>query len=238
MAKHKMLKDFQLLTPDKKIFILKTGTILENYVYKTKTDSIEVDRDIIENNPDYFSIIDWKSELLTYIRSNKLPQPAQLSKKLIPFIEEMFVIGNANKEENTPSDNNIEEEYKSKLESIREKEEELKDREFELSKIEKKFEEKSRELEESFEDKRQLLITKKKELDRKESEISKDYSKIEKVEEMMESARTGMKQAERLKDEYQDKIKSIREAIDQFNVDNGDFNTRGSKLENLLRSIR
>ena len=39
----------------------------------------------------FFEVIDWKAELLTYIKANKLPTPAVLTKKLIPFIDEMVL---------------------------------------------------------------------------------------------------------------------------------------------------
>ena len=89
--KHKVIKEFQYLSPDKKIFILKAGTILEEYNYKVKTETIAIDRDIIDNNPEFFEIVDWKAELLAYIKANKLPTPAVLTKKLIPFIDEMVL---------------------------------------------------------------------------------------------------------------------------------------------------
>ena len=89
--KHKVVKEFQYLSPDKKIFILKIGTILEDYIYKVKTELIPIDRAIIDNNPEFFEVIDWKAELLTFMRSEKMPQPAQLGKKLIPFFEEMIM---------------------------------------------------------------------------------------------------------------------------------------------------
>ena len=81
--KHKVIKEFQYLSPDKKIFILKLGTILEDYIYKVKTELIPIDKDIIDNNPDFFIVIDWKAELLTYLKTNKIPQPAVLGKKLL-----------------------------------------------------------------------------------------------------------------------------------------------------------
>ena len=91
-VKHKVLKDFQLLTNDKKIIVLKAKTVLEDYKYVTKNDNVLVEKDIIDNNPDFFSPIDWKEELNTYLRQNKISQPAVLTKKVVPFIEEMFVI--------------------------------------------------------------------------------------------------------------------------------------------------
>jgi len=89
--KHKLLNDFQYLSPDKKIFILKKGVILEEYNYRVKTDIIPINKDIVDNNPEFFEVIDWKFELMTFMKVNKMPQPAQLGKKLIPFIEEMVL---------------------------------------------------------------------------------------------------------------------------------------------------
>ena len=89
--KHKVVKEFQYLSPDKKIFILKVGTILQEYNYTVKSEIIPIDRDIIDNNPEFFEVLDWKSELLTYMKVQKLPTPSQLQKKLIPFIEDMIL---------------------------------------------------------------------------------------------------------------------------------------------------
>jgi DNA repair exonuclease SbcCD ATPase subunit len=89
--KHKVVKEFQYLSPDKKIFILKVGAILEEYIYKVKTELIPIDKAIIDNNPEFFEVIDWKAELLTFMRAEKMPQPAQLGKKLIPFFEDMIM---------------------------------------------------------------------------------------------------------------------------------------------------
>jgi hypothetical protein len=89
--KHKLLSDYQYTTPDKKIFLIKSGTILEEYVYKVKNESIIIDRDIIDNNPDFFEVVDWKYELMNYLKIQKIPTPAQLHKKIVPFIEEMVL---------------------------------------------------------------------------------------------------------------------------------------------------
>ena len=89
--KHKVIKEFQYLSPDKKIFILKLGTILNEYVYNVKGEDIVIDRDIIDNNPDFFELVDWKSELHTFIKVNKLSSPKTLANKLIPFMEDMIL---------------------------------------------------------------------------------------------------------------------------------------------------
>jgi DNA-directed RNA polymerase subunit beta len=38
--KHKLLSDYQYITPDKKIFLIKSGTIIEEYQYKLKGENI------------------------------------------------------------------------------------------------------------------------------------------------------------------------------------------------------
>ena len=130
--KHKVIKEFQYLSPDKKIFILKLGTILEDYIYKVKTELIPIDKAIIDNNPDFFIVIDWKAELLTYLKTNKIPQPAVLGKKLFPFMEE-FILSSATIQQSGP----ILDESKWR---------ELDDKEFDLTRREKRIKEKEDDL--------------------------------------------------------------------------------------------
>jgi hypothetical protein len=154
--KHKVIKDFQLLV-DKKIVVLKSGTTLVDYKYITKSDNIQVEIDIVNQNPDYFLVIDWKTELTLYMKQNKLPQPAVLSKKLIPFIEEMFILNVEKPKTDDDYDlkvkkvekleKELREELKdidvknelvrSKTLEIRKKEDELRDYEYELGKRER-----------------------------------------------------------------------------------------------------
>jgi uncharacterized protein (DUF3084 family) len=134
--KHKVIKEFQYLSPDKKIFILKLGTILEDYIYKVKTELIPIDKAIIDNNPDFFIVIDWKAELLTYLKSNKIPQPAVLGKKLFPFMEE-FILSSTTTQPATTLD-------ESKLRQ-------LDDKEFDLNRREKRIKEKEEDLESRIE---------------------------------------------------------------------------------------
>jgi hypothetical protein len=123
--KHKVIKEFQYLSPDKKIFILKIGTILEEYNYRVKTEIIPIDKDIIDNNPEFFEVIDWKAELLSYMRTEKMPQPAQLGKKLIPFIEDMIL---SSMSQNAPQQSgNYVDEYQIK--ELERKEKDLNNRE-------------------------------------------------------------------------------------------------------------
>jgi hypothetical protein len=82
--KYKVIKEFSITNnTTKKIDTLKVGLILV-------AGSI-VDFDIIKNNPEYFEEYNWKSELTYYLKLNKFPQPAILSKKLQPFIIDTFL---------------------------------------------------------------------------------------------------------------------------------------------------
>lgn len=85
--KHKLLSDYQLITTENKIVLIKSGTIIENYTY----EGIEIDKSIIDSNTNYFEIMNWKNELTIFMKKSKIPQPAVLSKKLIPFIDDMIL---------------------------------------------------------------------------------------------------------------------------------------------------
>ena len=85
--KHKLVKEFQYITTDKKIFILSVGTILDNYTYNLNGTEIPIDKEIIENNPIYFQVLDWRKELLVQLKANKVPKPTIVAKAILPFIE-------------------------------------------------------------------------------------------------------------------------------------------------------
>lgn len=171
--KHKVLKDFQLLI-DKKILILKTGTTLVDYKYITKMDTISVEKDVVDQNPDFFTIIDWKSELILYIKQNKLPQPSILSKKLIPFIEETFIL-------NSKSDSS---ELESKIRKYDELETKLKDKEDKLRDLEISLNKRERSMDKSIIDSEMNMDVKQSEmntrLDNKLKDIEKRESELEK----------------------------------------------------------
>jgi len=158
--KHKVIKEFQYLSPDKKIFILKVGTILEEYIYKVKTELIPIDKEIIDNNPEFFEIIDWKSELLSYMKVNKMPQPAQLGKKLIPFIEEMILSSM-----NQNSGGQVMDEYQIK--EIERKERDLNNRELRIKDKEEEIEIRLNRVEKREESYKEDL----KDLDKKEDDL-------------------------------------------------------------------
>lgn len=133
--KHKLLSDYQYITPDKKIFLIKSGTIIEEYLYKLKGENIPIDKEIVEANPQLFDPIDWKAELLTYMRAEKLPQPAQLGKKIIPFIEDMIL---SSMSQNTPQQGNYVDEYQIK--ELERKEKDLNNREIRIKDKEEEIE--------------------------------------------------------------------------------------------------
>jgi len=89
-VKYKVLKDFQLITEDKKIIVLKAKTIIENFTFKNKNETVKVPTEVIKNNEDFFALFDWKEELQSFLRTNKIPQPAVISKKIVPFIESLM----------------------------------------------------------------------------------------------------------------------------------------------------
>lgn len=176
--KHKLLSDYQHTTYDKKIFLIKSGTILENYIYKIKGEEIEVDREIVDANPQYFQPVDWKQELVSYMKSNKIPTPAILSKKLIPFIEEMFVISQSSEKSSIIDDR----ELRNKIKQVNDRESEL-EREYRF-KV-KELGERETELEKEYRTKIKSLFEKESDyetkidnLSKRESEVQESFEKI------------------------------------------------------------
>lgn len=159
--KHKVIKEFQYLSPDKKIFILKVGTILQEYNYNVKSEIIPIDKDIIDNNPEFFEVVDWKSELLTHMKVQKFPTPSQFHKKLVPFIEEMVL---SSIQQNSGPVSTIDE---SKLREIEWKEIDLNNRERRIKDKEEEIDIRLKRVEKREEDHKSEL----KNLDKKEDDL-------------------------------------------------------------------
>lgn len=180
--KHKVIKEFQFLTDDKKILILKINTVLEEYVYSQKDENITIDKDIVDNNPEFFQEVDWKAELLSYLKSNKIPQPAVLSKKLIPFIDDMILSSIQE-----PTNSIIDEDY---IKDLEKKEYELSRKETRLSDIEEDIE---------------LRVNR---IKKREDDYKEDLKKLDKKEDEL---RLKLKQISDKELEVQDKLQDINE---------------------------
>lgn len=174
-TKHKLLNDFQYVDNEKKIITFKKGTILEEYLYKTKTENIFVDKEIIDSNPDYFLLFDWKLDLLAHIKYNKIAQPSQIQKKILPFIENLIDSLEINdSEQNMPISDLYSEELVEKEEILNEKERILKKREKTINDREEENSIRSKRIERKEQEYKNELI----ELDRKEDEIRKNKSEL------------------------------------------------------------
>ena len=228
--KHKVIKEFQYLSPDKKIFILKLGTILEDYIYKVKTELIPIDKDIIDNNPDFFIVIDWKAELLTYLKTNKIPQPAVLSKKLFPFIEE-FILSSVTQQSGPVLD-------ESKLR-------ELDDKEFDLNRREKRIKEKEDDLEsriDKIEKRENEYKTDVRLLDKREDDIrqrsteltNKELDFQEKQQELSERERNIESEILAASKDMDGKYLELQQKVDK---DIKSVNEKENKLEVELREL-
>lgn len=256
--KHKVVKEFQYLSPDKKIFILKAGTILEEYNYKIKTETIAIDRDIIDNNPEFFEIVDWKAELLAYIKANKLPTPAVLTKKLIPFIDEMVL---SSMQQNVPTGNVVDESVVRELERkeldlnsrekrIKEKEDEIDIRIKRVEKREAEYKEdlkaldkreddlrgKSKEIIEKaldLDDKLQDLNEKERNLDRSVLESSKEID--EKYVKLQEKIDKDLKALSEREKELEAKAKNLIKKEEE--ILESDINEKAKSFDILYESL-
>ena len=236
--KHKLLSDFQYISPDKKIFIIKAGTVLEAYNYKLKSDIIPIDREIVDANPEIFNIVDWKAELLTYIKINKLPTPAVLTKKLIPFIEEI-VLSNTSKSSQPVIDESKIKELETKEFDLNSRDRRIKDLEDEidirLKRVEKRENEYKSDLnllekkDDELRDKSKELIEKSLDIDDKLQDINERERNLDR------SALKSSKEIDSKYKELQDKIdkdlKSLSEKERDFELKVKSFSKREVDIE-------
>lgn len=214
--KHKVIKEFQFLTPDKKILILKVNTVLEEYVYSQKDESIVIDKDIVDNNPEFFQEVDWRAELLSYLKTNKIPQPAVLSKKLIPFIDEM-ILGDVSETTGTV----VDEDYVKELEQ---KEYDLSRKESRLSDIEEDIELRLSRIKKREEDYKEDL----KKLDKKEDGLRQKVKEISDKELKLQDALQDLNERER----------NLKSEILNSNQDiDGKYKELQDKIEHDLKSL-
>lgn len=230
--KHKLLSDFQYISPDKKIFIIKAGTVLESYNYKLKSDIIPIDKEIVDANPEIFNIIDWKSELLNYIKTNKLPTPAVLTKKLIPFIEEIVLSSTSQIVNSVPViDESKIKELDLKELDLNSRERRIKDLEDEIEIRLKRVEKKEKELKtdlKSLENKEDELRDKSKDL------IGKSLDIDDKLQDINERERNIDRNELKSSKEIDSKYKELQDKIDK---DLKSLSDKEKELENKLRSF-
>lgn len=193
--KHKVLKDFQTTSPDGKIVIIKSGSVLEEYKFTSKGDSFIVDKTLIDNNPEFFEIITWKDQLTTLLKQSKIPQPGIITKKISPFIEEHFILNTGQKEE-PPFDKD---EYEYKLEKINRKEKDLNS---ELERIEKRDNE-LRDKYKELREKEDQIIEKELDLKKLERNINNNSLSHDDVKIKMEKDIEELSKRER---EFQEKV--------------------------------
>ena len=209
--KHKVIKEFQYLSPEKKIFILKTGTILEEYNYKVKSEIIQIDKDIIDNNPEFFEIIDWKAELLTYIKTNKLPTPSVLTKKLIPFIEEI-VLSSIQQTTGKVVDDSVVKELERKEIDLNSREKRIKDKEDEIDIRIKRVEKREGEYKEDL----KLLDKKEDDLREKSKDIiEKELYLDDKIQDLNEKERNLDRNVLESSKEIDEKYVKLQKKIDK-----------------------
>ena len=242
--KHKLLADYQYITPDKKIFLIKSGTIIEEYTYKLKGEFIPVDKEIVEANPQLFDPVDWKAELLTFMRAEKMPQPAQLGKKLIPFFEEMIMSSiQQNAQTTDPSVVRELERKESELNSIKKdlerKESDLNSKERRLKDLEDDSEVRTKRIEKREDEyKADLSIVEKKseELRSKTRDLTeKEIELNEKIQELNEKERNLDRDALKSAKEIDEKYVKLQ---DKINEDLKELSKKEKELESESKRVK
>jgi chromosome segregation ATPase len=221
-TKHKLIQDFQFISADKKIFVLKSGTILEEYNYKLKSEIIPIDKDIIDSNPLFFELIDWKSELMSYMKQNKMPQPAQLGKKLIPFIEEMVL---SSLQQNSGSmDPSLVRDLEKREADLLSSKREIDRRELELDSRDRRIKDKEDDIE-----------VRSKRVEKREDEYKSDLKNLDKKEDELRSKSRELSEKEL---DIQDKLQDLNEK--ERNLDRNmlttskEFDSKYTELQNKI----
>lgn len=241
--KHKLIKEFQYLGDDKKIIVLKVGTILEEYIYKLKSELIPIDKDIVDSNPDFFEIVEWKAELLSYLKSNKIPQPAILSKKLYPFMEE-FIVSNQSKTETIQVDKVVEKIVEvekivkvsddSRFDELIEKEKKLILNEDDVDKRLKRVQKREDELKESIkqlDDKEEDVLSKLKEITDKEAKLCKDLEDLHSLESKLNALKEDLDKREDIVTKRESLVDELEETIKEYDI-------RFNELEQSNNSLK
>src|SRR5574344_313838 len=217
LLKHKVIKEFQYLSPEKKIFILKIGTILENYTYKTKSEVIPIDKDIIDNNPEFFEVVDWKAELLSFMKSIKVPQPSVYCKKLIPFIDD-FILSSIQSNDNTTSVSL--DDINKKMSELNTFKNELIDRELEIKRKEADYS--------TLDIKKKQLESLKETMTKKETELNILNEELNKKNELIKDKEDELNARE---DRILKKEKSYKYALNKIEKEENDIRDKNKSLK-------
>jgi len=222
--KHKVLKDYQHITADKRVVQIKAKLLIENYKVNIKGDIYKLDKDIVDNNPDFFMEIDWKQDLLDYMKGNKVPSPAIVAKKMIPYIEDNYLskakVETKIVEKIIQTDNSaLESELSKRQQLLDDMNTRISSREFELQQKEKLYEEAKKQNEERD---RQLDLQQK-DIAAKKLEVQK-LEKILSERESLLGSRNKSEQAyqEQLEfkiKEYEDKLSQVDEQLEKYRID-------------------
>ena len=243
--KHKLLSYYQYVTPDKKIFLIKSGTIIEEYLYKLKGENIPIDRDIVEANPQLFVPIDWKAELLSFMRAEKMPQPAQLGKKLIPFLEDM-IMSSIQNDNVTSIDNDLMKDLERRETELNSTKREIDRREIDLDSRDRRIKDKEDEIEIRIkrvvkrEDEYKLDL---KTIEKKDDELrsrtrditEKELDLQEKIQDLNERERNLDRTALMSAKEYDSKYAELQTKIDS---DLADLSKREKELETGFKKVK
>mgnify|MGYP003404572800 CR=1 FL=1 len=228
--KHKVLKDYQHITADKKVVQIKAKSIIEDYKVNIKGDIYLLDKDIVDNNPDFFFAVDWKADLLDFVKGNKLPSPAIVAKKMIPYIEDNYL--SKMKTETTivekiiHTDPALKTEVSKRQQLLDEVAATLNTRSNNLDSIESELKQK----EKLYQEAKSQNDARDKELDLQQKDIAAKKLEIQKLEKILseresllgsrnKSEKAFQEDLETKIKEYEDKLSSVDEQLEKYRID-------------------
>ena len=88
-----LIKEFQYVNPERQILSLAVNNIVEKvdanwYGFEIRGKAYKIESAIVESNPAYFKLIDWRVDLLEMMKDKRKATLPALHKSVVGFIEE------------------------------------------------------------------------------------------------------------------------------------------------------
>lgn len=90
--RYEVIKDFQYTNEKMQIMILPENQVVEQYdtdtyIFKIRAKTYQIAKILIENNPSFFKVVDWREDLLRVMKKDKKSTTPTIHKQVVAYIE-------------------------------------------------------------------------------------------------------------------------------------------------------
>ena len=90
--RYEVIKDFQYTNEKMQIMILPESQVVEQYdadtyMFKMRTKAYQITALLVENNPSFFKVVDWREDLLREMKKDKKSTTPTIHKQVVAYIE-------------------------------------------------------------------------------------------------------------------------------------------------------